>query len=198
MKLKKIITVLFLVTTLILSITNYTNAAEGHSMEMSLKFDKNENKIGDEILIDVYINQIKDFSGINTFTAKKVYDTECLEYLGTNPMPGWEVVGDATNVVIRKMEGENIKKGKLCTLKFKVLKDINTTVQLTEVDACGDDGDVYYEDGNVNSPSVEITFSEVSQNSNVEKSYTGIVLISVGVLGLIGVGTHYILNKNKR
>ena len=80
----------------------------------------------------------------------------------------------------------------------KVLKEVNTTVQLSEIDACGDDGDVYYEDGNVNEPSVEITFSEVTQNTSKNKSFTGIILIVVGILGLGGVSAHYILNKNKQ
>ena len=97
------------------------------------------------------------------------------------------------------MQGEDLSKGKLCTLKFKVLKEENTTIQLSEIDACGDDGDVYYEDGNVNSPSVEIKFSEdISKNNTEKKSYVGTILIGIGVLGLVGVGAHYILNKRKK
>lgn len=195
---KKIITRIFLVTILILFITNCINAAEGQSMEIILKLDKTEYGKGEEILVDICIDKIENISGINTFTAKKVYDEEHLEYIGTSSIDGWEVVGDATNILIRKMEGHDVSKGKLCTLKFKVLKEVNTTVKLSEIDACGDDGDVYFEDGNVNEPSVEIRFSENHQITNEGKNYTGIVLISVGVLGLIGVGTHYILNKNKK
>ena len=197
MNIKKISIILFLITAFIFLNINCVNATVEQNMQVSLKLDKKEYKIGDEILVDVIIDNIEGFSGINLFVAGKTYDSECLEYKGIITNNDWELEGDQVKILLMKREGE-LKKGKLCTLKFKVLKDINTTVQLTEVDACGDDGDVYYEDGNVNSPSVEITFSEVSQNSNVEKSYTGIVLISVGVLGLIGVGTHYILNKNKR
>lgn len=198
MNIKKITTILFLVTILLFSITNYINAAEGQSMQLSLKVDNKSYKIGDEILVDVYIDSIEGFSGINTFIAKKFYDNECLEYVETIPKENWKVAGDAEKVLLRKMEGEDLSKGKLCTLKFKVLKDEKTIVQLSEVDACNDEGDVYFEDKNVNEPSIEINFSETSNNMNNQKSYIGIILIAVGLVGLIGVGTHYILNRNKQ
>lgn len=198
MNIKKITTILFLVTILLFSIANYINAAEGQSMQLSLKVDNKNYKIGDEILVDVYIDNIKGFSGINTFIAKKNYNSECLEYIETVPEENWKVEGDAEKVLLRKMEGEDLSKGKLCTLKFKVLKNENTTMQLTEVDACSGEGDVYFEDKNVNEPSIEINFSETSTNSNNQKSYAGIILIAVGLVGLIGVGAHYILNRNKQ
>ena len=197
MNIKKVIEILVLLIIFMFFIINYTYEVEGQSMEYSIKLDKREYKKGDEILIDVYVEETEGFSGISIFTAKKVYNAECLEYIGTTTIDGWKVVADAINVLIRKMEGEDVSKGKLCTLKFKVLKEVNTTVQLSEIDACGDDGDVYYEDGNVNEPSVEINFSEITQNASENKSYTGIILIAVGLLGLGGVSVHYILNKKK-
>lgn len=197
MNIKRISIILFLIIAFVILINNYANATMEQNMEVSLKLDKQEYKIGDEVLVDIMIDNIQGFSGINLFVASKVYDSECLEYKGISTQGDWKLEGDHTNFLLMKEEGE-LKKGKLCTLKFKVLKEVNTTVKLSEIDACGDDGDVYFEDGNVNEPSVEIRFSENHQITNEGKNYTGIVLISVGVLGLIGVGTHYILNKNKK
>ena len=95
------------------------------------------------------------------------------------------------------MSGEDISKGKICTLKFKVIKEGNTSVQLSEVDACNDDGDVYFEDENVNSPSIQININNAQKSKKQGTSYIGIALIVLGIIGLIALGTHYILNKNK-
>ena len=73
------ISIIFIITTL-----SYVNAAEGQSMELSLRTNNESYKAGDEIHIDIYIDQINGFSGINTFTAKKVYDNEILEYIGAD------------------------------------------------------------------------------------------------------------------
>lgn len=198
MKMKKKIAIVFFTITLVISILNYAHAAEGQSMELSLKLDNKSYQIGDEILVDVYIDEIKGFSGINTFVAKKVYNSENLEYIGTTVAnDNWEVIGDSANIVLRKMEGEDLSTGRLCTLKFKVLKDEDTIIQLSEVDACNNEGDVYFEDENVNSPSIQISIDKIREVKKQEKSYIGVALIAVGTLGLIGIGLHYILNKNK-
>jgi len=198
MKLKKIIKAILLTIFFVFLITSYSNAAEGHSMKLRLSSDNQENNVGDIISVDVYIDNIKGFSGINTFAAKKVYDNQVLEYIETIVAnSNWDVIGDGTNIVLRKMQGEDLSKGKLCTMKFKVKKAEDTTVQLSEVDACNDEGDVYYEDGNVNSPSIQITSNGNVQNNEQGKSYIGIIFISLGILGLIGIGIHYVLNKNK-
>lgn len=198
MKLKKIISVIFLTIFLVFFTISYTNAAEGQSMKLSLSLENEEYQIGNIISVDVYIDEITGFSGINTFAAKKDYDSESLEYVGTIVAnSNWEVVGDSIKFVLRRMEGEDLAKGKLCTMKFKVLKNENTTVQLSQVDACNDEGDVYYEDGNVNSPSVELNFEKISENNKEGKSYIGVVLITVGVIGLIALGINYVLTKKK-
>ena len=46
---KKIITIIFLLITLLLFITHYTNAVENQSIELILKSEKEEYKIGEEI-----------------------------------------------------------------------------------------------------------------------------------------------------
>ena len=101
MNIKKTTTILFLVTILLFSIANYINAAEGQSMQLSLKVDNNNYKVEDEILIDIYIDDIDGFSGINTFVAKKIYDNECLEYIEAIAIENWEVVGDAEKILLR-------------------------------------------------------------------------------------------------
>ena len=199
MKLKKVISIIFLIVFLAFFTVSYTNAVEGQSMELSLAIESREYQVGDIISVNVYIDEITGFSGINTFVAKKEYDSETLEYIETIvSSDNWELVGDGSKIVLRKMEGEDLSKGKLCTIKYKVLKKENTTVQLSEVDACNDDGDVYYEDGNVNSPSIEVVFEKTTKNNTEGKSYIGIVLITIGILGLVGVVVNYMLNKSKQ
>lgn len=198
MKLKRIIKVIFLTICFIFAIISCTSAKEGQSMKLSLSSDNSNYNVGDIISIKVNIEEVKGFSGINTFAAKKVYDDQILEYIeATVENDNWEVVGDAANIVLRKMEGEDLGKGSLCTLKFKVIKNQDTNVKLSEVDACNDEGDVYFEDENVNAPEIEIKFNGTNKNLKKENSYIGIILISIGMLGLAGVGVHYIINKNK-
>lgn len=198
MKLKRITKVIFLTIFFIFAIISCTSAKEGQSMKLSLSSDNSNYNVGDIISIKVNIEEIKGFSGINTFAAKKVYDDQILEYIeATVENDNWEVVGDATNIVLRKMEGEDFGKGSLCTLKFKVLKNQDINVKLSEVDACNDEGDVYFEDENVNDPEIELNFNGKNQDSKEENSYVGIILILIGILGLAGVGVHYIINKNK-
>lgn len=192
---KKILKLFTTAIIFLIIFAGFVLAKENQSMNVALLSNKKSYKVGDEILINISIQEIEGFSGLNTFLAKKVFDEESLEYIGvvvTNN--NWEVLGDAEKVLLRKMEGEDLQKGEICTLKFKALKEGNTTVQITEIDACNDDGDVYYEDGNVNSPSIEINIKSTESNNsggNSSKSYLGIILIVAGVLGLIGVGIHY-------
>lgn len=170
-------------------------ATETQSIKVSLKTNKSNYNIGEEILVNVVIDEIEGFSGLNTFSTRKVYDKEKVEYIGSEVInENWKVLGDAENVLIRKMEGEDLKKGKICTLKFKALKEGKSEIKIDNIDACNNEGDVYYEDGNVNSPSVEISIVKAKTN---QKSYIGIILITVGILGIVTVGIHYTINKKK-
>lgn len=174
---------------------NSALATEGHSMEVSITSNKKKYEVGEEILINISIDEIKGFSGVNTFLARKVYDTENVEYIEAEVANNnWKIAGDEENILLRKTEGEDLKKGKICTLKFKALKAENTKIQISNLDACNDEGDVYYEDGNVNSPFIEIS---ISNSEGTQKSYIGIILITAGILGIVAVSIHYIINKKK-
>lgn len=196
---KKILKLLLIIITFFIVSIGCILAKEGQSMKVSLVSDKNNYKVGDEILVSILIDEINGFSGINTFLAKKVFNEEELEYVeAVVANQNWEVLGDAEKVLLRKMEGEELSKGKICTLKFKALKSGNTKIQIAELDACNDEGDVYYEDENVNSPFIEINVSTVNDiTDGTSKSYLGIVLIVAGMLGIIAVVIHYIINRNK-
>lgn len=192
---KKVITLFIAIISCITIFISISYATEEQSMETSLVANKTSYNVGEEILVNILVDEIKGFTGLNTFTARKVYDKEKLEYIGSEATnENWQVLGDAENVVLRKMEGEDLKKGKICTLKFKALQEGIYKIQIDNIDACNNDGDVYYEDGNVNSPSVEISIVKAKTN---QKSYIGIVLITVGILGIIEVSIHYIINRNK-
>ncbi len=194
----KILKILLTEIIFLIIFTGIVLAEEGHSMEAAISTNKKSYDIGEEILVDISINEIKGFSGLNTFLAKKVYDSEKVEYIGAQVTnSNWEILGDAENILLRKIEGEDLNKGKICTLKFKALKEGKTKIQIDKLDACNDEGYVYYEDGNVNSPFIEIIIQDRGINNIKEnKTYIGIILIAVGTLGIIAVGIHYKLNKN--
>lgn len=191
----KKIKIFIIIMIFLIILTGNILATETQSMKVSLKTNKSNYNIGEEILISISIDEINGFSGLNTFTTRKIYDKEKLEYIGSEVInENWKVLGDAENILIRKMEGEDLKKGKICTLKFKALKEGKSEIKIDNIDACNNEGDVYYEDGNVNSPSIEISIVKAKTN---QKSYIGIVLITVGILGIIEVSIHYIINRNK-
>ena len=150
---KKVSLTILLVFVLIVSCITVVNAEEGDSATFGLTTSNTNVNVGDEVSINLVINNMDGFSGINTFTAKKVFDSSVFEYVGATGQNGWEVKGDATNVVLKS--NSHSSSGTIAVLKFKAIKAVdNTSIALTNVDACGDDGDVYFEDENVNSPSV--------------------------------------------
>lgn len=196
---KKIITLFITIITSLIILINISYATEGQSMSVSLSANKHSYNVGDEILVDVSIDEIEGFTGLNTFAARKVYDKGKLEYIGAEVInENWKVLGDAENILLRKMEGEDLKRGKICTLKFKAIQEGSCEIQIDNIDACNNNGDVYYEDENVNSPIIEISIKNKGNNNTKEhKSYLGIALIVLGTIGLIGVVIHYAINKNK-
>lgn len=196
---KKIITLFITIITSLIILINISYATEGQSMSVSLSANKNSYNVGDEILVDVSIDEIEGFTGLNTFATRKVYDKGKLEYIGAEVInENWKVLGDAENILLRKIEGEDLKKGKICTLKFKAIQEGSCEIQIDNIDACNNNGDVYYEDENVNSPIIEISIKNKGNNNTKEnKSYLGIILIVAGTIGLIGVVIHYAINKNK-
>lgn len=103
-KLKKAVILIFLTILLIFLNITPIQATEDQSMELALSTNKSSYKIGDELYVDVNIKQINGFSGVNTFVAKKVYDSEVLEYIETTVNENWKVVGDGTKIVLRKNE----------------------------------------------------------------------------------------------
>lgn len=196
---KKIITLFITIIASLIILISISYAAEGQNMSVSLSTNKNSYNVGEEILVYISVDEIKGFSGLNTFTARKVYDKEILEYIGAEVTnENWKVLGDAENILLRKMEGEDLKRGKICTLKFKAKQEGIYKIQIDNIDACNNNGDVYYEDENVNSPIIEISIKNKGNNNTKEhKSYLGIILIVTGTIGLIGVVIHYTINKNK-
>lgn len=163
---KKTIITMFLILTLItcmFSFKNVSYADDTQSASFSLTANQSNWNVGDTIEVNIVINSLTGFSGINTFIAKKNFDSTTFEYITTEGKDGWQLKGDDSKIVLRKESGES-STGIIATMKFKVLKtDITSKIQLTELDVAGDDGDVYYDDGNVNSPylSVEQTNPDV-------------------------------------
>lgn len=151
---KRVSITILLVFVMILSSITVVNADEGHSATFSLTTTNTNVKVGDEVSINLNLDSTTGFTGITKFVAHKVFDPTIFEYLGTTGQNGWDLKGDAVNIVL--VNQENFSSGTICVLKFKVLKEVNdATIKMDELDATGDDGDVYFEDNNVNTPEVK-------------------------------------------
>lgn len=160
------LTILLILVVLLASVTT-VKAAE-QSATFSLTTTNTDVKVGDEVTVTFSINNINGFSNIKSVVAKKVYDSSIFEYVSTTGQNGWELKGDSSNIVLRNESGAST--GAIAVLKFKVLKEVeNTRIQLSELDASGDGGDVYYEDNNVNAPYVEF---KVTTNTPVDDGPT--------------------------
>lgn len=172
---KKTIMTVLLVVTIIACTLSFENVsfAEDYSAVFSLTSSQTNLKVGDIFEVNIVINSLTGFSGIQTFIANKNFDSSIFEYVGTEGKNGWEVKGDDTKIVLRKESGES-NSGTIAVMKFKTLKtDLSAKIQLTELDCSGDSGDVYYDDGNVNSPFITLQIKDVERpNTNTETPTT--------------------------
>lgn len=172
---KKTIMTVLLVVTVIACTLSFKNVsfAEDYSGTFSLTSSQTNLNVGDTFEVNIVINSLTGFSGISNFIAKKNFDSSIFEYVGTEGKNGWDLKGDDTGIVLRKESGES-NSGIIATMKFKTLKtDLSAKIQLTEVDASGDNGDVYWDDGNVNSPFITLQIKDVeTPNTNTEAPTT--------------------------
>lgn len=166
LKILSIVSVLFLA--MVISFSSVEAATESCSLKIGLSSSTTSINVGDEISVSVKINSVTGFDGIHIIVAKKVYDPSIFEYIGCNPQNSWDLRGDASNIILYRKSGD-VSTGTICTLKFKVLKASTGIISLTNIDATGNNGDVYYEDGNVNFPSISFKISEkVQSESKIE------------------------------
>ena len=172
---KKTIMTVLLVVTVIACTLSFENVsfAEDYSAVFSLTSSQTNLTVGDTFEVNVVIDSLSGFSGIKNFIAKKNFDSSIFEYVGTEGKNGWELKGDDTRIVLRKDSRES-GSGIIATMKFKALKvDLAAKIQLTEIDASGDNGDVYWDDGNVNSPFITLQIKDVEKpNTNTETPTT--------------------------
>lgn len=156
MKLNKVFVIVVLMLTFALSI--FTNVYAQENMRGTVELvleDPSSYKVGEEIIVNVSIN-VTGFDGILLFYADVNYDKTVLKYEGVNPSAGWVLTSEDENVYIEKSNTKDAT-GKICSLKFKVLKDTqDTTIKLESIDASGANGSVHYLYENVNSPSLVI------------------------------------------
>lgn len=166
MKLNKVFVIVVLMLTFTLSIFTNVYAEEDMrgTVELSLE-NSSSYKVGEEIIVNVSIN-VTGFEGILFFYADVNYDNTVLKYEGVTPASKWNVVNQDENVYLEKSDTENVT-GKICSLKFKVLKDVtDTTIKLESIDASGTNGSVHYLYENVNSPSLVIKEKQSEQPVN--------------------------------
>lgn len=152
-KVKNVSLTIFLILAVLLSSVNIVNAVSP-SATFELTTENTNVKVGDEVTVTLKIGTLNGLSNVGKFNALKSFDSTVFEYLGAEGLNGWEVKGDATNLLL--VRGEYAPSGNIAKLKFKVLKEVeNARIQLSELDATGSDGNVYYEDENVNAPYVD-------------------------------------------
>lgn len=126
----------------------------------STAYQYNENS---EILIDLKVAEIKGLGNISEYISDIEYtetDLEFLDVIVNDSNYGSNSSIENKRIVISTTKAPTIGEGDIvCTLKFRAKKssDTTTTVKLSKVDAtCGDTGDVWYEDGNVNEPEITL------------------------------------------
>ena len=161
---RKICIAILLIIIMMLSGFTVVNAyGEGVSATFSLTTENKNVKVGDIVTINLVIDEIKGFSGIDTFRAVKNFDSTIFEYQGCVGQNGWSVKSDNTVSNKLTLGADNLsKEGIIAVFTFKVLKPVkDTTIALINLDASGVDNEyAYYEDGNVNSPSVSFKVIE--------------------------------------
>lgn len=160
---KKFNFITLLIITILSMNLSIVNATTDCSAKFKLTLSSSNVNVGDEISVVLNISSVSGFDGIHLLVAKKVYNSNIFEYIGCYPQNGWKLKGDGANILLQRDAGD-VKTGAICTLKFKVLNFTNnSTITLSNIDATGNNGDVYFEDNNVNSPSVNIKITEVLQ-----------------------------------
>jgi hypothetical protein len=162
-----------------LSILNIVNAnSDTNRAVFTLTSSTKEINVGDEIEVNIVISSITGFDGIDLFNAKNVYDSSILEYVEVEGKNGWTVRSPKNSSKIILGADKDYGAGTIIgVLKFKALKaSSSVSVKLTQLDASSKDGenDVYYDDGNVNSPEItfKISANEVISTTNTQTSNT--------------------------
>lgn len=155
------ILVLSIIATSFVNVYASSNASGVFTLKETSAKATNTYKVGDEITVSVSV-AVKGMDGINTFLADVLgYDRNLLKYTGITLKEDWRLISDNGKVFIEKQDlGNDI--GKLCELKFKVIKEFKETkIYIDNIDASSGNGtNIHYLDGNVNSPSITIKASE--------------------------------------
>ena len=162
---KKVCLTILLIIVMMLSTITIVNATDGDvSATFKLSTTNTDVKVGDIVKVTLSIEKIEGFEGIDTFIARKQFDATIFEYQGAEAASNWEVKGDSNNITFKSVNNVDYATGEIGTFTFKVLKPVeNTTISLINLDVSGDNGYPYWEDGNVNSPSVSFKITDVEK-----------------------------------
>ena len=165
---RRVCLIILLIMVMMLSGFTVVNADVDDSAVFSLTTTNTDVKVGDEVTINLVIDKIEGFSGINIFSGVKVFDADIFEYIGCEGQNGWELKQDFDAIVIRTTSVSS--SGVIATLKFKALKPVeDAKISITEIDASyGIEGDVWSEDGNVNAPSISFKVTEAEPDPDPE------------------------------
>ena len=104
-------------------------------------------KPGDTVSLSIHVGSVNDGNDGNVyaFMGTLNYDASCLEYQSVSARGGWsESTNPSNHKIILSNSGLNagVSNGSVGTVKFKALKDCNTTVSMSSTSASDKAGDI--------------------------------------------------------
>ena len=179
---KKITKKIYAIILTILMLLNYMPAivkAAGTEpyMVIELISTATEYDAGDEILVDVIAKELYNTGAIKQFIANMDYDTTALVYTDIvkpdNTAYNASVSGKQIHVEINGA-GTIGEGDRICTLKFTAVEPSNTetTLRLYELDTAANEFDCYWEDGNVNEPTITLPVAKLAVEHNLKITKT--------------------------
>lgn len=187
---KKIYAILLIILMLMNYMPIITKAAEGESANLILESTASKYNVGDEILVDVKIDQLTGVKKIRQFNARIEYQEEDLqleEIIITDELKsnGYSNMSNlSTKAILVTLSGGEAILGvndTICTIKFKALKssDTQTTVKVYNVDATDNDGkqliydpDYSVDDAYINEPEIvlPVPSKQIKHNLQITKT----------------------------
>ena len=152
-KIGKVIMVIMIVFTLLISFTGVSNAAS--TLDVKLSTTTTEIEKGKEVSVLVSLNNINVGDGVNTLKGTVNYNADVLEYVNSEAQNGWSITYNSTNgtLLVVYMSGLVTKDQGIAKLTFKVKDNAdvtNTQISLTNIESSNADEKVTPKDASLN------------------------------------------------
>ena len=152
-KIGKVIMIIMIVFTLLISFTGVSNAAS--TLDVKLSTTTTEIEKGKEVSVLVSLNNINVGEGVNTLKGTVNYNADVLEYVNSEAQNGWSITYNSTNgtLLVVYMSGLVTKDQGIAKLTFKVKDNAdvtNTQISLTNIESSNADEKVTPKDASLN------------------------------------------------